>query len=158
MSLRISLALPFLFLLGCAEQSPSPQVWLQWCSTELKADQAQKPTDLPSLRESFVAACNQSLAEQMNMTQEEFADEIFGSGFRCSGDTLVWSGFFSDSALNLVLAPSFELFGADTALTISNYESCFYRTLDMCFGALVMERKSDTAIIDLPFLLRPEGT
>jgi hypothetical protein len=157
MSFRISLVLPFLFLLGCAEQSQSPQAWLQWCATEWEADQTQKPIDLPLLRESFVAACNQSLAEQLNMTQEEFADGNLNRGFHLLGDTLIWSGFLPDSAFNLVLAPSFELFGADTTLAISNYESCFYRTLDMCFGTLVMERKSDTAIIDLPFLLRPEG-
>jgi len=151
MSFRISLALTFLLLLGCADQSPSLQVWVQWCATEWEANQTQKQIDLQLVRESFVQACNQSLAEQLNISEEEFSALNPKCGFSHSNDTLIWSGFFSDSSLNEKLSPSFYFLGADTTLAISNYESCFYRTLDVYFEALRLLKPSDTLSIPLEF-------
>lgn len=155
MSFRISLALLLLLLLACRDQSPTPQIWLQWCAAEWETYEIQKPIDLSALRESFVTACNQSLAEQLNMTVAEFTELNPKCGFSYSGDTIIWLGFFPDSTLKLQLAPNFKGLGADTTLAISNYESCFYRTLDMCFSALSIVRNRDTTVLDLPFHLRP---
>lgn len=153
MPFRILLAT--LLLLACRDQSPTPQIWLQWCAAEWEAEEQQKPIDLTVLRESFVTACNQSLAAQCNMTEAEFYELKPKCGFSYSGDTIIWSGFFPDSSLNDKLSPSFANFGADSTVAISNYESCFYRTLDMCFAILRIEKKGDTTILELPFHLKP---
>jgi hypothetical protein len=151
MSFRYSIAMLLLFFFGCRDPRPSAQVWLHWCVAEWEANERQRTIDLPLLRESFVTACNQSLAEQMNMTEAEFSALTPKCGFSHSSDTLIWAGFFSDSSLNEKLSPSFYLLGADTTRAISNYESCFYRTLDVCFEALRIVKPSDTVTLPLEF-------
>jgi hypothetical protein len=154
MNWRIFLALVLVFCIGCSSNDPTPDYWLQWCADELLEENVDKNGDLQRLRESFVYACNSSLSAQMGLNLNDFSKLDPPCGFHIKGDTLVWQAFFQDSKLNQTLSPDFRSLGADSAKHISNYEACFYRTMDMCFEALRIVRIQDTVDIPLPFLLQ----